>query len=171
MWVVKGKTTAGKTVEYKVPAGKDTDKAFVLALAFQEHGTKDAEDPLTTETVVTWTSDNVTSLPNPIVLSVRINYGLDRRVAKGEWERWSDAGRARAFRSLEAASEALESAASEYPGERFRISATTVTTEVVAVSRNAVESLKETPDKPKEEVESAPAESKPNEEAPAKKAA
>lgn len=133
MWVVKGKTITGKEVEYKVPAGKDTDKAFVMALAFQEHGKHSPDDALTAETSVTWTSDNVAELTDYITLSVRTNYGVDKRVGKGEWVRHST----RAYRSSEAATEALESAASEYPDEKFRIVCTTTIAEVTAVSRNA----------------------------------
>jgi hypothetical protein len=133
MWVVKGKTTAGKDVEYKVPAGKDTDKAFVLALAFQQHGATDAEDPLTAETTVTWTSDNVVPVP-AFVLASRVNYAVDRQVDKGEWVRHA----VRAFRSMEAATEVLESAASEYPSEKFRIVRTETTSAVVAQSKNVL---------------------------------
>jgi hypothetical protein len=147
MWVVNGKTSKGKDVEYKVSTGKDTDKAFVLALAFQQHGAVDAEDPLTAEAAVRWTSDNIKKLPQPVKLYERGNYGVDRRIGKGLWERHTP----RAFRSMEAAEEAMESAASEYPDEKFRIVATVSTSEVVAISKNAVDIVSEEPDKPQEE--------------------
>lgn len=147
MWVVNGKTVGGKEVEYKVPTGKDTDKGYVMALAFQQHGAVDAEDPLTAEATVQWTSDNIASLSTPIQLFNRSNYAVDRRIGKGVWERHSQ----RAFRSLEAANEVLESAASEYPGEKFRIVATYTTAQVVAVSKNALLNADEKPDEPKAE--------------------
>lgn len=147
MWVVNGKTTKGNDVEYKVPAGKDTDKAFVLALAFQQHGAVNAEDPLTAETTVRWTSDNVMTLPTPIKLFERDNFAVDRRIGKGLWERHTP----RAFRSLEAAEEVMESASSEYPGEKFRIVANVATATVVAISKNAQEAVAEVPDKPEPE--------------------
>lgn len=142
MWVVNGLTANGKTVEYKVPAGKDTDKAFVLALAFQEHGAVSADDPLTAETTVQWTSDNIAELDHKIRLFERSNFAVDRRIGKGLWERHTP----RAFRSLEAASEVLESAASEYPSEKFRIVVTHTVSDVVAVSKNALLNAQETPD-------------------------
>jgi hypothetical protein len=156
MWVVNGKTANGNDVEYKVSAGKDTDRAFVLALAFQQHGAVNADDPLTAETTVQWTSDNIAKLEATVRLYERSNYAVDRRVAKGVWERHSP----RAFRSLEAASEVLESAASEYPDEKFRIVATVATSTVVAVSKNALLNVQETPDEtPAEEAKAeAPAE-------------
>lgn len=147
MWVVNGKTANGMDVEYKVPAGKDTDKAFVLALAFQQHGAVSADDPLTAETSVRWTSDNIANLEAPIHLFNRSNFAVDRRVSKGVWERHSQ----RAFRSLEAASEVLESAASEFPDDKFRIVATNTTSDVVAVSKNALLNADEKPDEPKPE--------------------
>lgn len=147
MWVVTGKTTAGNEVQYKVPAGKDTDKAFVLALAFQQHGAANADDPLTAETEVKWTSDNIQDLPTPITLMNRSNYAVDIRVSKGVWHRHSQ----RAFRSLEAAGEVLESAASEFPTDKFRIVATHTVSQVVAVSKNALDNVGEEPDKPVEE--------------------
>lgn len=147
MWVVNGKTTNGIDVEYKVPAGKDTDKAFVLALAFQQHGAVSADDPLTAETNVRWTSDNIANLETPIQLFNRSNYAVDLRVSKGVWTRHS----LRAFRSLEAASEVLESAASEFPNDKFRIVATYTTSAVVAVSKNALLNVDEKPDEVKAE--------------------
>lgn len=147
MWVVKGKTVNGKDVEYKVPAGKDTDKAFVMALAFQEHGKAEPDDALTAETTVTWTSDNVMNV-GPIAIAKRQNFGVDKRIAKGVWARHSQ----RAYRTIESATEALESAASEYPNDKFRITATTQVVEVVAQSKNVMQlEATEEPDKPKEE--------------------
>lgn len=137
MWVVKGKTVSGKDVEYKVAAGKDTEKAFVLAMAFQEHGKVVADDDLTAESEVTWTSDNVHVLPTVITLKVRRNYGVDKRIKKGEWERHST----RAYRTLESATEALESAASEYPNDIFRIVETETASHVRAVSKNGLDVL------------------------------
>lgn len=145
MWIVKGTTTSGKPVEYKVPTAKDTDKAFVLAMAFQEHGTKNAEDPLTASAEVAWTSDNVSPLSTPIILSDRKNFSVDKRISKGVWERHSQ----RAYRSLEAAEEALESAASEQPTEKFRIVLSETITSVVSVSRNALDMAAEKPDEVK----------------------
>jgi hypothetical protein len=144
MWIVKGKTVAGKDVEYKVPTGKDTDKAFVMALAFQEHGKSNPDDALTAETTVTWSSDNVTNLPNPIVLGQRVNYIVEMRVSKGVWERHS----VRAYRNTDSAVEALESAASEFPGEKFRIVETETVTRVSIVSKNAFTLAEEKPDTP-----------------------
>lgn len=150
MWSVKGKTVAGKDVEYKVPAGKDTDKAFVLALAFQQHGQTDASDPLTAEASVEWTSDSIMALPNAVVLKESKNFAVDRRVAKGVWERHSQ----RAYRSLEAAEEAMESAASEYPGDRFRIVETFTASTVISATKNSMDVIEEKPDEPKEETKS-----------------
>lgn len=148
MWIVKGKTVNGKDVEYKVPVGKDTDKAFVMALAFQDHGKAEPEDALTAETSVTWTSDNVVPIPTPLIISKRQNWGVDKRVTKGVWTRHS----ARAYRTLEAAEEALESAASEYPNDKFRIVVTTTVSEVVAISKTAhIDEITEEPEAPKEE--------------------
>jgi hypothetical protein len=147
MWVVEGKTVAGKNVSYKIPAGKDTDKAFVMALAFQEHGKAEPDDALTAETTVTWTSDNVVNLPETIELSHRANYAVDKRVSKGVWQRHSQ----RAYRTLESATEALESAASEYPGDKFRIVVTATTETVVAISKNALKTeVTEKPDVPEQ---------------------
>lgn len=148
MWVVKGKTVAGKDVSYNVPAGKDTDKAFVMALAFQEHGKASPDDALTAETNVLWTSDNVISLDNPITITKRENYGVDKRISKGVWERHSQ----RAYRTIESATEALESAASEFPGDKFRIVATYTTSDVVAVSKNAMDAVGEKAPKAEEDV-------------------
>jgi hypothetical protein len=163
MWIVKGKTVAGKDVEYKVPAGKDTDKAFVMALAFQEHGKSNPDDALTAETTVTWSSDNVTNLPNPIVLGQRVNYIVEMRVSKGVWERHS----VRAYRNTDSAVEALESAASEFPGEKFRIVETETTTRVSIVSKNAFTLADEKPDE--KPVDEKPADT-PKEDAAPKKA-
>lgn len=147
MWVVKGKTVSGKDVEYKVPAGRDTDKAFVMALAFQEHGKVAPDDALTAETTVNWTSDSVVSLKDPFAILARQNFAVDKRVKKGVWERHS----VRAYRTIESATEALESAASEFPNDMFRIVATATTSDVVAVSKNAFDKVGEQPDAPTEE--------------------
>lgn len=149
MWVVKGKTVSGKEVEYKVPAGKDTDKAFVMALAFQEHGKAEPDDALTAETTVSWISDNVVNLAAKdaeITLSQRQNFAVDRQVAKGVWERQTT----RAYRTLDSACDALESAASEFLSEKYRIVETTITSVVVAVSKNAFDTVSEKPDAPEE---------------------
>lgn len=146
MWVVKGKTIAGKEVQYKISAGKDTEKAFVMAQAFQEHGKASPDDDLTAEVEVLWSSDNVMTLPTPISLRARENYGVEKRIKKGVWERHS----ARAYRTSESASEALESAASEYPNDQFRIVKTVTTSQVVIVSKNALPIVGEVPDKPEE---------------------
>lgn len=118
-----------------MPAGKDTDKAFVMALAFQEHGKAEPDDALTSEVEVTWSSDNVVRLGEPISLNVRKNYGIEKRVNPKLWTRHS----ARAYRNVEAATEALESAASQYPGDQFRIVETYNETSVIAVSKNSVQ--------------------------------
>jgi hypothetical protein len=167
MWVVEGTTVAGKTVSYKVPAGKDTDKAFVMALAFQEHGKAAPDDALTAETTVTWASDNVVTLPDALVTSIRKNFAVDKRIARGVWERHST----RAYRTLESATDALESAASEYPSDKFRILVTTTTTEVVAISKNAFPAeVTEEPEAPKEDAPAeAPKESEAAKEAEAPK--
>jgi hypothetical protein len=135
MWVVKGQTAEGRIVEYKVPAGKDTERAFVMALAFQEHGKTSPSDPLTAETDVLWTSDNVMNLPTPLTIKSRANFGIERRVSKGVWERHSQ----RAFRTRESATEALETAASEYPNDKFRIVASETSATVIAVSKNTMD--------------------------------
>lgn len=142
MWTVKGKTTAGKDVSYNVPTAKDTDKAIVLALAFQQHGQADAGDPLTPEATVEWSSDSVLRLETPVQLKTGSNYGVDRRVKKGVWERHST----RAYRSMEAAEEAMESAASEFPNDRFRIVETLVMSRVISVTKNAFVLVGEEPD-------------------------
>lgn len=143
MWIVKGRTISGKQVEYKVPAGKDTDKAFVMALAFQEHGKAAPDDALTAETEVIWTSDSVTLLNElSVFLNERANFAVEKRVKKGVYERFS----ARAYRSTEAAVEAMESAASEYPNDVFRIVETFTSTSVIAVSKNGYEIKDEEPD-------------------------
>lgn len=150
MWTVKGKTVAGKDVSIQVAAGKDTEKAFVLALAFQQHGQKDAGDPLTTEAAVEWTSDSIMPIPTVVVLKEGSNYAVDRRVKKGVWERHSQ----RAFRSLEAAEEAMESAASEFPDDQFRIVETYTVSRVVSITKTALNFVGEKPDEePKQEAD------------------
>lgn len=146
MWIVRGKTVSGKDVEYKVPTGKDTDKAFVLALAFQEHGRTDSSDALTSEVDVTWTSDNVFTIENPIRLATRSNYAVEKRLGKGLYERFST----RAYRSSGAAVEAMESAASEFPNDIFRVVETYSATNVTHVSKNGLDVLNEKPEKVEE---------------------
>lgn len=146
MWVVQGKTVSGKNVEYKIQAGKDTEKAFVMAMAFQEHGKAEPEDDLTSEVAIVWTSDNVFTLPQRLTLMKRENFAVDKRIKKGVWERHSP----RAFRTLESALDALESAASEYPNDQFRIVGNYTESEVISVSKNSLGSVNEEPDKPED---------------------
>lgn len=168
MWIVTGITEKGETKKYNISVSRDTDKALVLAQAFQMHGRAHGEDPLSLDAKVEWTSDNVQSIP-AFVLKTLSNYAVDKRVGKGQWERHS----VRAFRSLEAATEALESAASEFPGEKFRVVETVNVTSVVAVSKNAKDAVEETPDKEAEtpkgdETKEAPKETKATPKAPTK---
>lgn len=131
-WVVEGKTISGETVRYKVAAGKDTDKAFVMALAFQEHGSKKPDDALTSEVTTLWVSENISRVPNLTIMS-RGNFDVQRMIAKGIWEKAIP----RAFSKEEAALDALESKASEFPHDRFRIVRTTEIKDVVAESLTA----------------------------------
>lgn len=142
MWIVTGVTENGAIKKYEINAPKETDKALILAQAFQVHGRTAGDDPLSLDATVEWTSDNVQSIP-AFNLKTISNYAVDKRVGKGQWERHS----ARAYRSLEAATEALETAASAHPKEKFRVVETVTESFVVAVSKNAQSIIEETPDK------------------------
>jgi hypothetical protein len=142
MWIITGKTLAGQDVSLKVAGSKGYDKGNVIGLAFAAHAQTSPTDPLDYPTLKTeWAFDNVQSIPE-LTLKSTSNYQVQKRVAKGVWERHSE----RAFRTEESAKEALEGAASTSPDDKFRIVRTLSITSVVAVSTNAVGAVDEKPD-------------------------
>lgn len=149
MWNVTGKTAQGAEVSYKVSAGKEADKAYVMALGLQDHGKTEGglTDALKWETItVAWVADNVQLIPAFTIVE-RTNYQVQKRIGKGLWERHS----VRALRLLENATDALETAASENPSEVFRIVRTVTEECVVAVSKGDDVVATEKPDKPVKE--------------------
>ena len=154
MWIVAGKTLAGKEVSYKIPVAKDTDKGQVIGLTYAEHSKGAPTDPLDFPSVeLTWTADNVQAIP-ALSLDERCNYVVEKRVGKGVWERSS----VRALRTLASASEALEGFSSADKVGKYRVVETRTQTSVVAISKNATGAVNEVPDEPVQEEIPAPAE-------------